>query len=186
MLEKFKSILIDITELPPEKQRLASLIFLAIAGGMSFLEYTHIGWIWDRHLSFAPGLISTIIAALMIAPLYLRGILIWNKSVYTAISFVLILLVFASFVELAMGGNSSNQYVRGAIGAALLLSWLGIKEVAGGCWALALLAGLSSAILNNMIMGFYGFTYIACGVLGQLFHSGLNPGQLVTGIRSAY
>jgi hypothetical protein len=186
MFAKIKSMLVNDQELTGENQRFVSIIFLAIAGGMSFLEYTHIGWFWDYHLTFTPGLISTVIATLMIAPLYLRGILIWNKSVYTTISFVLILLVFASFLELALGGNSYNPFVMGTIGAALLLSWLGIKEAAGQSWALALVAGLSSAILNDMAMGFYGFIYIACGVLGLLIHSKLNPGQLVAGIREAY
>lgn len=167
-------------------QRFLSIIFLAISGMMSFREYVHVRWFWDYHLSFTPGLASTALAFLMIAPLYLRGILRWNRSIYTTLSFILILLVFASFIELALGGNGLSQFTTAAIAVALMLSWLGIKEVAGVCWVLALATGLYSAISNNLAMGFYGYLYIACGCLGLLFHSKLNPGQLVTGIRASY
>lgn len=106
--------------------------------------------------------------------------------VATTVFLVLVLLVFASFIELALGGNGRGQFTTAAIGAALVLSWLGIKEVAGASWALALSAGLYSAISNNMAMGFFGFIYVTCAFLGLVLHSKLSPGQLVSGIRDAY
>jgi hypothetical protein len=186
MLEKLKSLVTNDTKMSTESQRFASIIFLAIAGGMSFREYVHTRWLWDYHLTFSPGLISTGIAILMMAPLYLRGILKWNRSIFTTLSFVLILLVLASFIELALGGNGRGQFVTAAIGGAVVLSWLGIKEIAGVCWVLAFVAGLYSAISNNLAMGFYGYIYMAFGFLGLLLHSQLNPGQLVKGIQEAY
>lgn len=183
---RLKSLLVNETELSPENQRLLSLIFLAIAGVMSFQEYVHVRWLWDYRLTFKPGLISTSLAIAMLAPLYLRGILRWNRSIYTTVFFILVLLVFASFVELALGGNQRGQFTTAAIGVAVVLSWLGIKQVAGCCWILALATGLYSAISNNQAMGFYGYIYMLCAFLGLAFHAKLNPGQLVAGIRDAY
>lgn len=186
MLSKFQALLTDNAEMSERNQRLASIIFLAIAGAMSFREYVQVRWLWDYHLTIRPGLISTVVAVLMVAPLYLRGILKWNRSIYTLISLVLILMVFASFLELALGGNGRGQVITAIIVMALVLSWLGIKEVAGVCWILAFAAGMFAAISNNLAMGFSGFIYITCGFLGLAFHSKLNPGQLVSGIRSEY
>jgi hypothetical protein len=185
-MENIRSILTSIRPMNEESQRLASLIFLAIAGGMSFLEYTHVRILWDYHLSFTPRLLSTALAVCMVAPLYLRGILKWNMSVYTTISLVLILLVFGSFVELSLGGNNRNEFVTTALGAALLLSWLGIKEVAALCWVLVLIVGLYCTLSNSAAMGIYGYVYIVCGFLGLLFHSKLSPGELIAGIRAEY
>jgi hypothetical protein len=186
MFEKIRSFMVNDKEISRENQRFLSIAFLAIAGAMSFQNYVHVRWLWDYHLSFRPTLVSTGLAVVMIAPLYLRGILQWNKSIYTTISAMLILLVFASFIELSMGGNGSGQITTAAIGAAMVLSWLGIKEVAGASWVVALAGGFYSAINNNISMGFYGYIYIACGFLGLVFHSRLSPGQLVSGIRAAY
>jgi hypothetical protein len=120
------------------------------------------------------------------APLYMRGILKWNKSVYTIISFVLIMLVFASFLELAMGGRETSPITQALLVASVVLSWLGIKELAGVCWILVVAAALTSAIFNSVTLGFYGFIYIMSGCLGLILHSGLNPGQLLQGMKNEY
>ncbi|MEM9273017.1 MAG: hypothetical protein AAGA80_08655 [Cyanobacteria bacterium P01_F01_bin.143] len=184
--EKFVSFLVDDKELDKTKLRLVSLIFLFLSGMMSFFEYTQRGWLWDSHVSFQPGFVSSLLAILLTSPLYMRGILKWNKSVYTIISFILIMLVFASFIELAMGGNGKDSIITALLAASIVLSWLGIKEVAGICWILVIAAALISTIVNNLILGFYGFIYIVSGCLGLVLHSGLNPGQLLQGIKNEY
>jgi hypothetical protein len=186
MISKIRSLLVNDDEISEKNQRLISIVFLGIAAVMSFQDYVHVRRLWDYHLSFRPTLISTGLAVVMMAPLYLRGILQWNRSIYTTISAMLILLVFASFIELAMGGNGRADITTTGIGAAIVLSWLGMKEVAGGCWMVPLAVGLYSAYYNSNAMGFYGYIYIACSFLGLVFHSKLNPGQLVSGIRGAY
>jgi hypothetical protein len=131
-------------------------------------------------------LISTILAICLISPLYLRGILKWSKSIYSLLSLVLILLVFASFTELALGGNGKSSIVISLLVAAVVLSWLGIKAVASASWGLALAAAIYSAIVSDLAMGFAGFIYIGSGFIGLVLHSGLNPGELFEGIRSEY
>lgn len=185
-IESLTSFLVNDKELDGNKLRLLSLIFLLLSGSMSFFRYTHHRWLWDSHLSFQPGFVSSVFAILLASPLYMRGILKWNKSAYTIISFVLIMLVFASFIELAMGGNGRSSAITALLAASVMLSWLGIKEVAGICWILVIAAALLSTVINNITLGFYGFIYMVSGCLGLVLHSGLNPGQLFQGIKNEY
>ena len=187
MLKALKKAVANDNELDNETLRLLSLLFLLISGAMSFFKYTEVYAFWPNTVrTFEPRLISTVIAIFLIAPLYLRGVLKWNKSIFTLISLFLILLVFASFVELAMGGNQHSQTVMSLVGAALLLSWFGIREVAGISWVLALVAAIYAANESNLAMGKAGFVYIASGFIGLVLHSGLNPGLLLQGIKSEY
>ena len=189
MLEGLKKALASDNELDNETLRLLSLLFLLASGVMPFFNYTHTGvfaGIFHDSFSFQPKLISTIFAICLISPLYLRGILKWSKSIYSLLSFVLILLVFASFTELALGGNGKSSIVISLLVAAVVLSWLGVKAVAGASWGLALAAAIYSAIESNLAMGFAGFIYIGSGFIGLVLHSGLNPGELFEGIRSEY
>jgi hypothetical protein len=185
---KFISALTDDSELSGATLRLLSLLFLLLSGAMSLFKYTQItSWWWpDVVRTFKPSLISTVLAIFLIAPLYLRGILKWNKSIYSILSLVLILLVFSSFVELAMGGNQKSIFIYGLLGAAIILSWLGIREVASISWVLALCAGIYAAAESNLAMGIAGFVYIAAGFCGLVLHSGLHPGQLVQGLKSEF
>ena len=187
MLKALKRAITNDNELDNETLRLLSLLFLLISGAMSFFKYTEVYSFWPNTIrTLEPRLISTVIAVLLISPLYLRGVLKWNRSVFTLVSLMLILLVFASFVELAMGGNQHSQTVSALIGAALILSWFGIREIAGISWVLALAAAIYAANESNLAMGKAGFVYIASGFIGLVLHSGLNPGQLVQGMRSEY
>jgi hypothetical protein len=190
MLEGFKKAVASDNELDNETLRLLSLLFLLASGVMSFFNYTHTGVFagifFDSSLTFQPNLISTILAICLISPLYLRGILKWSKSIYSLLSLVLILLVFASFTELALGGNGKSSIVISLLVAAVVLSWLGVKAVAGASWGLALAAAIYSAIESNLAMGFAGFIYIGSGFIGLVLHSGVNPGELFEGIRSEY
>jgi|TARA_B100000929_G_scaffold224822_1_gene181169 flagellar biosynthesis protein FliQ len=187
VLEKIQTAIADDNELNSATLRVLSLVFLLISGCMSFFTYTKDTWLpWNNELSFAPGLIATIIALLLVAPLYLRGILKWNKSIYSIISFILILLVFASFTAFAMGGDDKKEIIQALLIVSVILSWLGVKGVAGISWILALSAAVLSAIWNSSTMGFYGFIYIGSGFMGLILHSGLNPGELMGELKTEY
>lgn len=183
---KFINTLTDDSELSTTAQRALSLVFLGIAGVMSFQEYVDAGWLWDRRLSFSPTLLSSAIALPIVAPLYLRGILKWRKSVYTTLSFLLLLMVFASMIELALGGNGLSSAAASVIGLTLVLSWLGMGGVAQSAWVLLAGAAVYSTVRNNLALDVYGYLYVACCCLGLLFHSELNPGQLGVAMRDAY
>ncbi len=186
MLRKFRATMANDNQLDNETLRFLSLIFLLLAGIMSFFKYTHVGLLWDTDFTFAPGFLSSIFGILLIAPLYMRGILKWNKSIYTIISFILILMVFASFIELALGGNKKSSITMALLGAAFVLSWLGIRVAAGVAWILVLVAAVMSAIVNNLAMGLWGFVYVGSGALGLILHSGLNPGEFMQALKIEY
>ena len=168
-------------------QRVLSLVFLIIAVSMAFISYDREGIFFNTKLEIFPGFISTLVAIILIVPLYARNILKWNKSFYTLISLVLFLVLFGSLVELAMGGNGLNsQVVQYLLLSAIVLSWLGMKAIAGGSWLLLFPAIAVSIVENNTAMGFYGFIYVACGFIGILLHSELNPANLVSGIKEEF
>lgn len=186
-MSKFINNLTNDTAMSITTQRILSLIFLMIAVSMAFLSYDRAGIFFNTKLEIFPGFISTLVAIILIAPLYARNILKWNKSFYTLISLILFLMLFGSLVELAMGGNGLNsQVVQYLLLSAIVLSWLGMKSIAGGSWLLLFPAIAVSIIENNTAMGFYGFIYVACGFIGILLHSELNPANLVNGIKEEF
>ena len=181
------SSITDNTPMSGTAQRALSIIFLIISVSMAFMTYSREGMFFDSKLEIFPSFISTLIAIILIAPLYARNILKWNKSFYTLISLILFLLLFGSLVELAMGGNGLNsQVIQYLLLTAVILSWLGMKAIAGGSWLLLFPAIAISIVNNNTAMGFYGFIYVASGFIGILLHSELNPANLVKGFKEEF
>ncbi len=180
MLKSIYNFITNNEELKGHNQRFLSLVFLFISGVMCFGEYVQINNYWfDSSVTFSPGFISTIFAIFLISPLYLRNILKWNKSIYSIVSAILILLVFASFIELAKGGDGwDNTIIKFGLLGTVLLSWLGMRAVSGIGWILVIVIAIYSLLLNEVAMGFFGFIYICFGFLGLVLHSELNPGAL--------
>jgi hypothetical protein len=189
MFEKIRAAIVDDNEISKEWQRFASLALLLLAFLIAMLPYdrTNLFGI-HRPFNFRPEFLSGTLAIMLIAPLYLRGLLKWNRSIFSTISFVLILGVFASFLELAVFGAKS---MLGSINAylvliALALSWLGMRSVAGISWMLVLVAGVYNILNSSLNLGFPGFIYISAAFTGLCFHSGLNPGEFISAIKNEY
>ena len=90
-MNRYENFLVSDEELDIEWQKLLSLLFLLIAGSMSFFPYARNGlipWI-NKPLTFKPDFVATIIAIVLVAPLYLRNILKWHKSVYSPLELYL-------------------------------------------------------------------------------------------------
>jgi len=188
MSNKYVDFITDDNKLEGSKLRLASLVFLSIAGLMCFGEYVKINnWWFDHTLTFKPGFIAAIIAIFLVSPLYLRGILKWSGGTYSIISGILILLVFASFVQLALGGNGlKNQMIMGGMIISILLTWLGMRAISGISWIMVIGLAVYSMIINDSAMGFYGFIYIGSAFFGLVLHSELNPGVLFKEVKSEF
>jgi hypothetical protein len=176
----------DDSQLGQRTSRRLSLLCLAVAAGMSLLTYTHEGRFWDSEVTFRPGLLSGIAALALVAPLYARRILTWNRSAYSIVSFLLVLAFFASLVQMALGGNSKSAFIMPLLAVAVAMSWLGLREVAGASWLVVLIAGAWAAVITDLALGYAGFVYLACGVVGLSLHAGLNPGQLILGALQEY
>jgi len=190
MAEKVDKVVKEIlgnSKIKETTRRGLSLLFLSICGIMTFFSYrVDVKFWFDAVRTFRPGLISTIIAIFLVAPLYVRNIFKWKNSFYSILSLLLILLVFSSFVELTLGGNEGSTIIYALLSISIALSWLGIKEIAGICWIIVLLAGVYSSIISNIAMGFAGFIYITAGFVGLVLHTGLNPGDFVQGLKNEY
>ena len=190
MFEKIRAAITDDNEISKEWQRFASLIFLAFAFLLSLLPYerARMGGLWHSAVSITPDLMSTSVGLALIAPLYLRGLLKWNSSPFTTISFVLILGVFASFVQLSLFGSNSilgtlNFYM---ILIAIVLSWVGMRGVAGIAWIIILLLGIYNVTVTSTALEFFGYLYVCSAVVGLCFHSGVNPGEFLDCVREEY
>lgn len=189
MFAKIRDTIASDNELSNETLRLLSLFALAASGSMSLFKYTQErSWWFDSTLGFAPTFISALVALMLVAPLYIRNILKWNKSIYSIISFFLILMVFASFVELTFlgGRGATSSFQTMAIGMAILLSWVGIRGIAGIAWMIVLFFGIYNLVSNNVTFGFLGFLYITLGAIGIILHSGMHPGYLVQSLVEEY
>ena len=82
--------------------------------------------------------------------------------------------------------RDKNKIVILLLFSSVLLSWLGIRAIAGVSWILAFAAALYSVSVNNVAMGFRGFIYIGSGFIGLILHSGLNPGELFHELKAEY
>lgn len=189
----FKSFIKSISNnrtLKGKTRRVLSLIFLSISGILSLLNYSKKGLlpleIFEKSFSFRPTLITGFLGIILISPLYLRRIFKWNRSVYSCLFFFLTVLVSSSFIELAVGGNESNRIMWILLSSSILLSWIGIRSIAGISWILVMIIGLFFAIDHSYIMGFSGFIYIISAFLGFLLHSGLGPGEFFYELKKEY
>ncbi|WP_323717084.1 hypothetical protein [Paracoccus aminovorans] len=120
----------------------------------------------------------------MLLPLYARGILKWSKSIYGLIMLVLLWTVYSSIIQMALNGKSNiPEYM---IASATLLSWLGIRGVAGFAWVIAFSACILSLITSNAAMGGLGFLFLVTAFLGCVLHTGLGPAQFMHEVRQEF
>lgn len=166
-------------------QKRLSVLFLGFAVGLSLLSYTGKRFIFfNADYSISPGFISGVVALCLIVPLYARGILRWSSSVYGTLMFVLFLAVFASLAKLALLGKGDVQIYL--VTAAIVLSWLGMRGVAGIGWVLVFAAAVLSSLSTSAAMGLSGFLFVASAFLGLLMHSNLGPSRVVEEIMAEY
>lgn len=175
----------DEQELSYSTQKVLSILLLGFAVGLSLLSYTGTRFFFfSANYSISPDLISGVVALCLIIPLYARGILRWSASIYGTIMFVMFLAVYASLAKLALlGGGDIQIYL---ITAAIVLSWLGMRTVAGIGWLLAFVAAVLSALSISAAMGINGFLFIASAFLGLLMHSNLGPAHVIQEITDEY
>jgi hypothetical protein len=188
MFSKINDLITADQALSGKSLRLLSLVFLFIAGMMSFGEYVKVReWWFDAKVTFYPDHVTTILALFLVSPLYVRNILKWNKSFYSIISAFLILFVFSSFIQLALGGRGFyNKTMLYGMLLCFILSWLGMRAISGMCWLIIIFFGVYSFIETGVALGFYGFIYITLGFMGLVLHTDLNPGALFKELKSEF
>jgi hypothetical protein len=175
--QKIIDSITDETELSSKSKQIISLTCLVLAMLLSLQSITATRFfVFKSDISIRPDLISSMIALALITPLYARNILKWSASRYGILSFVLFLSVFSSISKLAYAGAGSIPLYL--ISAAVALSWLGIRAIAGAVWILVFAAAVFSATSISKAMGFSGFLFIGSSFIGLLLHSDLNPSKI--------
>jgi hypothetical protein len=205
MIEK----LVSDSELNSKALRIISLVSLFITIMLFWLPTYKIGknilsqipiindfsWAYIE-LDFKPGIRAGIIGLILIVPLYIRGILYWGRTtIYSMLSFVLnfclastlATICFENVKESFLSSLWPMEDIRVFIlFLAIILTWLGLREIAGIAYIALLLIIFSNIAVVNKGMGFQGFLCILLGTLGLITQNGLNPKELFTGILDTY
>ena len=182
-VEKVLDTLTDDTTFSDRTKKILSIIFLIAAFAISFRVYAG-KYFFSSDITIKPTMLSGIIAITMLLPLYVRGILVWRKTIYKLIVFVLLVSVFASISNIALQGESKITTML--ITAAIALSWLGMRGVAGLGWILVFIAATYNLVTVSEAMGVFGFVFIASAFLGLIFHADLAPERLIGEMMDEY
>ena len=159
-------------------RRYGSLFFLIVAVILGAATYTVERFGPDKTMSLMPDMLSIGLAIFLIVPLYLRRILPWPVSVFLIVSGVFNLLVTAIVVNAVLGeasplfGKLPMTYV---LGAALAMTWLGMRPLAPLAWGLVLVLGFANVGAASDAMGWAGGAFIICAALGILLQSDFDP-----------
>lgn len=166
-------------------KKLLSIFFLVVAFTLSLHGYSGKQFlIFPKTIWIKPNMLGGIVALAMLLPLYARGILIWRKTLYKLIVFVLLVCVFASIANIALNGKSTiaSQLVV----AAIALSWLGMRSVAGLAWVLVFVAAAYNLVTVSQAMGFAGLIFVISAFLGLVFHADIAPDRLIREMLDEY
>jgi hypothetical protein len=184
LLSKASEIIVGDQELTQNKQRLISLILMMIATGLAWIPLKRTAIllffvpITTTTKGFAPDFITAMIALVIVLPLYFRNILKWKKtSVYSILSFAVNLTLIATFCKIILGEGFIFSVYTISLGLALILTWLGIRPVAGIAWIAVFVIGIIALQVRNYVMGIYGYLFILLGFLGLILHMEFQPGE---------
>lgn len=184
-ISAFADFVTNEQEFSPTTAKLLSLVLLACAASITLMSFdTKRFFFLPAKLSITPSFLSGAVAVALLLPLYARGILRWSKSAYGLIILFLLWTVFAAIIQMGIQGKIDiSEYL---IAAAVVLSWLGMRSVAGVAWILAFAACILSIVKANTAMGGWGFVFLTSGFMGCLLHAGLTPARFVEEIRKEF
>lgn len=184
-LKKIADAAADERDFSYTTRKILSIVLLSFSTFLALLPYTGTRFIFFKaNFSIAPDFISGVVALFLILPLYARGILRWSSSIYGSLMFVLFLAVYASLAKLALLGKGDLPLYL--LTASIVLSWLGMRAVAGFGWILTFSAAIISSLSTSAAMGLNGFLFIASAFLGLVMHSNLSPSRLIEELVAEY
>lgn len=180
--------LVSDREISSTTRKILALILLYAAAAIALFgrfEGTILYFIPTTY-SITPNLISGALGLALILPLYWRGILTWRFGFYSLISSLVLLFVFSALVQIVIGTGIGTGVKTLLLGAAILLSWVGMRGVASISWILLLAAVVISLQGVAEAMGIWGWVFLALSFFGLVLHSRLSPAQLVESLRNEY
>ncbi|MCB5199337.1 hypothetical protein LGQ03_08790 [Loktanella sp. TSTF-M6] len=167
-------------------RRYGSILLLLFAVGCGVATYTKDRLIGSTDVSIRPDMVSTIIAACLISSLYIRRIVPRSASVFSLLSFGLNLTVTAIFIQAILGAASSSWIsvpMPFIVGAALGLTWLGIRPLAPLGWGLVLLFGFWNLQAASDAMGIWGYLFAMSAFAGIILQFDFKVDEVLNEIR---
>lgn len=181
-------------EISAHYRRFSALIFTILAIILGCYRYTRgsLGEIWQiiiypipvgpSHLTFQqPGFIHALFGLLLCAPLYMRNFLPFNsRSPYYYLTLCLNIFFFATIAQLVTGAKLTFTYnlTNTIIIAALVLTWLGIRSVAGFAWIIVFGVVAYNLVNADAQMKDLGIWFLICAFFSLIFQSDLTPGDM--------
>lgn len=195
--------MVSTDEFKPANRRKLALFFsvCAIVLGcfyysFSLVEKWHNIWFWP-FFQIEPGVLGWKLPSFMAgmigfiafgAPLYIRNILPWKFSPYHLIMLVTNIFLFAIIAQLVLGRQFEWGYnlTNFVLFGALILSWLGIRTMAGLAWIAVLVLAVTNLLDADIRYKEFGLPFFACTALSLVCQTNLSPGAFVSNLRDEF
>lgn len=184
ILKKIRSVVMNDTAISvsSKKEWGLYLTLLSALFGSFWLAPWYDRWFFDKSISFNfPGKTNGIVGLILCMPLYVRGFIEFKHiSIYRCVVFLLNWLLCATICQIILGKENStvNDATAFCLFGGILLTWLGIRSVAGFCWLFFIVIALLNLTFNSDLPGPTGFLFLACGFFSLMFQLDLVPAEM--------
>ena len=127
---------------------------------------------------FPPDPLNVLWGLALCFPIYLRDFIPFKKlSPYTYISFLFNWTLFSVFTQLFFGisGTFSYNIMQTALIGSLLVSWIGIRSIAGFGWIIVFLFAFINLIRGDYHLKHFGILFMMSAFSSLLFQTSLTP-----------
>jgi len=187
-IKKVLSLLISEEEIPDSTKKWIGMICTIIAFiiVVSTVKIKAPFW-WpfshDKSLWNYMGIYHGILGFVLMIPLYTRNYIRFSRiSVYSVVSFSLNWLMFASITALIIGKGLKADFMGGLLIAVILISWLGMKSIAGFGWLLLFPLAIYNITKSSISFGGWAIIYLISVALSIIFQTNTPPGELTKNI----
>jgi len=141
------------------------------------------GWV-DRNFStkldfrFPPNLLNVLWGLALCFPIYLRNFIPFKKlSPYAYISFLLNWTLFSVISQVIFGisGTFSHNIMQTALIGSLVLSWVGIRPLAGFGWVIVFLFAFINLLKADYQLKHFAILFMMTAFSSLLFQTSLAP-----------
>lgn len=135
---------------------------------------------FDRDLKFMfpQGILNPLWGLLICFPAYLRGFVPFKTiSIYSYASFVLNFLLFTVIAQIIFGAGETftHNTMNTVFIASLILSWLGMRSIAGFGWLIVFVLAVINLISADYHLKHFGFFFILFTFSSLLFQTEFSP-----------
>jgi hypothetical protein len=196
-------------EISHEWKKKLGLIFAILAIIFGCLWYVQSGWgsffrimnwpwgsTWvertfstELKFKFPPGFLNSLWGLAMCFPIYLRGFVPFNTlSPYSYISFVLNFFLCSVIAQLMFdaSGNFTHNTMNTVFVVSLVISWIGMRSIAGFGWLIVFLLALINLIKADYQLKQFGSFFLLFAFSSLLFQTQFLPEDLFRKILSDF